>query len=84
MVMGMQAGPEAFKDAAYLLLGGEFTVIFWVIFVGLGLVLPFILEGLELLGKHIPPALPAILVLIGGLLFRIIMVAAGQISEYPF
>jgi formate-dependent nitrite reductase membrane component NrfD len=84
MVMGMQAGPEAFKDAAHLLLGGEFTVIFWVIFVGLGLVLPFILEGLELLGKHIPPALPAILVLIGGLLFRIIMVAAGQISEYPF
>jgi len=83
MVMGMQAGPEAFKDAAHLLLGGEFTVIFWVVFVGFGLVLPFILEALELKGKHIPPALPAILVLIGGLLFRIIMVSAGQMSEYP-
>ncbi len=84
MIMGMQAGPEAYKQAAHLFLGGEFTVIFWVIFVGFGLILPFILEGLELGGKHIPPALPAILVLIGGLLFRIIMVAAGQMSEYPF
>lgn len=84
MIMGMQAGPEAYKQAAHLFLGGEFTVIFWVIFVGLGLVLPFILEALELGGKHIPPALPAILVLVGGFLFRIIMVAAGQMSEYPF
>jgi formate-dependent nitrite reductase membrane component NrfD len=84
MIMGMQAGPEAYKQAAHLFLGGEFTVIFWVIFVGFGLVLPFILESLELKGKHIPPALPALLVLIGGFIFRIIMVAAGQISEYPF
>ncbi len=84
MIMGMQAGPEAYKQAAHLFLGGEFTVIFWVIFVGFGLVLPFILEALELKGKHIPPALPAILVLVGGFIFRIIMVAAGQISEYPF
>lgn len=84
MIMGMQAGPEVFKQAAYLFLGGEFTVIFWVIFVGFGLILPFILEALELKGLHIPPALPAILVLIGGFLFRVIMVTAGQISEYPF
>jgi len=84
MVMGMQAGPEAYKQAAHLLLGGEYTVIFWVIFVGFGLILPFILEALELKGKHIPPALPAVLVLVGGFIFRIIMVAAGQMSEYPF
>jgi len=84
MIMGMQAGPEAYKQAAHLFLGGEFTVIFWVIFVGFGLLLPFILEAMELKGKHIPPAVPALLVLVGGFIFRIIMVAAGQISEYPF
>lgn len=84
MIMGMQAGPEAYKQAAHLFLGGEFTVIFWVIFVGFGLVLPFLLEALELKGKHIPPALPGLLVLIGGFIFRLIMVAAGQMSEYPF
>ncbi len=83
MIMGMQAGPEAFQQAAHLFLGGEFTVIFWVFFVGFGLVLPFILEAMELKGFHIPPALPAILVLIGGFLFRMIMVYAGQMSEYP-
>ncbi len=84
MIMGMQAGPEAYKQAAHLFLGGEFTVIFWVLFVGFGLLLPFILEALELKGKHIPPALPALLVLVGGFLLRLIMVAAGQMSEYPF
>ncbi len=84
MIMGMQAGPEVFKQAAGLFLGGEFTVIFWVIFVGFGLVLPFLLEILEWRGFHIHPALPALLVLVGGLLFRIIMVQAGQMSEYPF
>ena len=84
MIMGMQAGPEAFKQAADLFLGGQFTVIFWVIFVGFGLILPFTLEALELRGFHIPPAFPGILVLVGGLLFRIIMVEAGQMSGYFF
>ncbi len=84
MIMGMQAGPEAFKEAAHLFLGGQFTVVFWVLFVGFGLVLPFILEGLEMRGFHIPPALPALLVLAGGYLFRYIIVLAGQMSEYPF
>ncbi len=83
MIMGMQAGPEAAKQAAHLFLGGEFTVIFWVVFVGFGLVLPFILEVLENRGFHIHPAIPALLVLFGGLLFRIIMVQAGQMSEFP-
>lgn len=83
MIMGMQAGPEAAKQAAHLFLGGEFTVIFWIVFVGFGLVLPFILEAMELKGFKIHPALPALLVLLGGLLFRIIMVQAGQMSEFP-
>lgn len=83
MVMGMNAGPEAYQQAAGLFLGGEFTVLFWGAFVGLGLVLPFILELMEIKGYHIHPAVPALLVLAGGLLFRIIMVEAGQISEYP-
>ncbi len=83
MIMGMQAGTEAYREAAHLFLGGEFTVVFWVVFVGFGLILPFILEVMELRGFKIHPALPAILVLLGGLLFRVIMVQAGQMSEYP-
>lgn len=83
MIMGMQAGTDAYRQAAHLFLGGEFTVIFWVVFVGFGLVLPFILEALELKGFKVHPAVPALLVLLGGLLFRIIMVQAGQMSEFP-
>jgi len=83
MFMGMEAGAEVYKQAAGLFLGGEFTAIFWGVFVGLGLILPFTLEALELRGYHVPTALPALLILAGGLLFRILMVSAGQISSYP-
>ncbi len=83
MFMGMEAGAEVYKQAAGLFLGGEFTAVFWGVFVGMGLILPFILEALELKGFHIPIVVPAILILVGGLIFRIIMVQAGQMSEYP-
>lgn len=83
MIMGMEAGSEVYNQAAQVFLGGEYTAIFWGVFVGLGLILPFILEALELKGFHIPTAIPALLILAGGLLFRIIMVSAGQMSEYP-
>ncbi len=82
MFMGMEAGAEVYKQAAHMFLGGEFTAVFWGVFVGLGLILPFTLEALELRGFHIPTALPALLILAGGLLFRILMVSAGQMSEY--
>ncbi len=69
---------------AQLFLGGAYTLPFWGGVVLLGLVTPAILEVLELRGKHIPVAIPAILILVGGLVFRFIMVDAGQISQYLY
>lgn len=84
MFLGMAWGPEVFQQTASMFLGGEFTAVFWGVFVGLGLVLPAVLEALELKGFHVPIALPAILILAGGLIFRVILVIAGQISSYIF
>jgi len=84
LFMGFLAGPEVQIEAAELFLGGEFTVQFWVFVVLLGLVFPAILEILELRGKKIPVAIPAICILIGGLIFRMIMVDAGQITRYLY
>ncbi|MBI9033874.1 MAG: polysulfide reductase NrfD [Bacteroidales bacterium] len=84
MFMGLQAGSAASIEAANLFLGGQFTLPFWIFVVGLGLIIPGILEVLELRGKHIPVFIPAVLILLGGLAFRFIMVEAGQITRYLY
>ncbi len=84
MFLGLVWGPRAQVDAASMFLGGDFTAVFWGIFVGMGLVVPAVLEYMEMKGVHIPVGVPAFLVLFGGLLFRIIMVTAGQISSFHF
>lgn len=84
MIMGFLAGPAVQQEAAYLFLGGQFTVSFWVFVIVLGLVFPGILEILEISGYKVPVAIPAFLILIGGLIFRFIMVEAGQVTRYLY
>lgn len=84
MIMGFQAGSQTQIDAAQLFLGGPFTVPFWVFVVILGLIFPVVLEIMERLGVHMPVIVPAVLILIGGLIFRFIMVEAGQITRYLY
>jgi formate-dependent nitrite reductase membrane component NrfD len=84
LFMGFLASTEVQIEAAGLFLGGQFTVSFWVFVVILGLIFPAILEVLELTGHRIPVAVPALLILFGGLAFRFIMVEAGQITRYLY
>ena len=84
LFMGFLASSAVQIQAAELFLGGQFTVSFWVFVVILGLIVPAILEILELRGYKIPIAIPAFLILFGGLMFRFIMVEAGQITRYLY
>lgn len=84
LFMGFMAGPEVQQDAAQLFLGGRFTWTFWGLVVGAGLVLPALLEILKLRGLKIPVAIPALLIILGGLMFRIIMVEAGEATRYLY
>jgi formate-dependent nitrite reductase membrane component NrfD len=84
LFMGFLAATEVQIEAANLFLGGEFTTTFWVFVVILGLVLPATLEILELVGYKIPIWIPAFLILLGGLVFRFVMVEAGQITRYLY
>lgn len=84
MIMGFRAGSSVQMAAADLFLGGQFTVSFWVFVMILGLIFPLLLESLEIKGYKIPALIPALLVLFGGLMFRFIMVEAGQIARYLY
>ncbi len=84
MFMGFLASTQVQIDAANLFLGGQFTAPFWVVVVGLGLVIPAILEFLELLKFKIPVFVPAVLVLMGGIVLRFIIANAGQFSRWLY
>ncbi|NVO21168.1 MAG: polysulfide reductase NrfD [Bacteroidetes bacterium] len=84
MIMGFLAGSEVQINAAHLFLGGQFTVSFFVFVIVLGLVFPALLEVLEMIGYKVPIVIPAVLILMGGLIFRFIMVEAGQLTRYLY
>ncbi|MDV7188503.1 NrfD/PsrC family molybdoenzyme membrane anchor subunit [Lutibacter sp. TH_r2] len=84
MIMGMYAGSEVQLEALQLLIGGEFTMMFFGFVIILGLIVPAIMEFLELRGFKIPVAIPALLILLGGLILRFVMVEAGQITRYLY
>jgi len=83
-LMSMHAGSAVQIEALDLLVGGEFTVMFFVFVVILGLIFPALLEGVELMGYKVPVIIPALLILMGGLIFRMVMVEAGQITRYLY
>jgi formate-dependent nitrite reductase membrane component NrfD len=84
LFMGFLASTQVHIEAAQLFLGGEYTAAFWVLVVGLGLILPLLIEILHLRGYHIPVLIPSVLVLVGGLILRFIVVDAGQTSRWLY
>jgi len=84
MFMGYLASTQVQIEAAEMFLGGDYTVSFWIFVVILGLVLPGLLEILELRKIHVPAILPAVLVIFGSLMLRFIIVYAGQVSRWLY
>lgn len=84
MFMGLLASTQVQIEAAGLFLGGPYTMSFWIFVVMLGMILPGILELMELRRYHIPVMIPALLVIFGSLVLRFIIVNAGQVSRWLY
>jgi protein NrfD len=84
MFMGFLASTEVQIDAAKLFLGGPYTMVFWVFVVILGIIVPAVLDIMELRGYHIPALIPGALVLFGSLMLRFIFAYAGQASRWLY
>jgi formate-dependent nitrite reductase membrane component NrfD len=82
MFMGFLSSTQTQIDAAQLFLGGEYTAPFWIFVVILGLVTPAILELMEMKHKRIPWVAAPVLVLFGGIMLRMIIAFAGQVSHW--
>jgi formate-dependent nitrite reductase membrane component NrfD len=83
LLIGLASSSGAHARAAQLLLGGPYTAVFWVGVVGLGIVLPLVIQSLAVTHRvaHLPIA--PLLVLMGGLALRFVIVSAGQYSRWP-
>jgi protein NrfD len=84
MFMGYLASTQVQIEAAKMFLGGQFTMSFWIFVVILGLLVPGLLEILELRKFHIPVLISPILVIFGSLMLRFIIVYAGQVSRWLY
>ena len=81
-IIGLATSSSKHVESLGLIMGGQLTFQFWGFVVIMGLTIPALLEWMELKGKHIPSAIAASLVLIGGLILRFVLVEAGQISAW--
>ena len=81
LLVNLQTSSASHAAAAALIVSGPYAWAFWGLIVGLGVLVPLALQGLEL-GHRIPhTVLPALLVLVGGFTLRWVMVNAGQASH---
>ena len=84
MFMGLLASTEVQIEAAQLFLNGPYTLPFWIFVVFLGMLVPALLELLELRGQKIPVVIPVFLILMGNIMLRFLIVYAGQASRYLY
>ncbi len=81
-LIGLVTATRAQIEAAHLLLGGPYTAVFWVFVVGLGIVVPLLLQPLATLRKIRHTAVAPLLVIAGGVVLRFVIVYAGQASSW--
>lgn len=82
MFIGLLTASEVHAGSALLLLNGEYASFFWVFVVGIGLVIPLVIQLLAVNHKIKHTVFAPVMVIIGGLLLRFVIVAAGQSSHW--
>ncbi len=81
-LVGLLSSSQAHADAARLVLGGQFTAVFWVLVVGAGIAVPLLIQVLAVTHRIQHTPLGPILVMAGGLALRFVVVAVGQASHW--
>jgi formate-dependent nitrite reductase membrane component NrfD len=92
-IFGLYTSPRSSVEPAALIMGGEFTFLFWGLAVVVGVLLPLSLEVYELaphfisrtaMREHNPwiSGVVTLSVLVGGFFLRYVVVYAGQVAQF--
>jgi len=80
--LGLLSSARPHIEAAHLLLSGAYAPVFWVFVIGIGIIVPLIIQLLAVNHKVSHTAIAPILVIVGGLILRFVIVSAGQYSHW--
>ena len=82
-IINLASGTEQQLAALDSIMGGPHAAVFWVLFVGIGLLVPLLLELLEIRGFARRVAIIApVFVLLGGYVLRQVMIDIGQENSW--
>lgn len=81
-IIGLLSSTRVHQHAAHLLLAGPYAATFWVFVIGIGIVIPLIIQLLAVNHKVQHTPIAPIMVVVGGLILRFIIVSAGQYSHW--
>jgi formate-dependent nitrite reductase membrane component NrfD len=82
LVINLGTGAAQQLETVNMVLGGDYTVPFWLWFVLPGLLIPIVLEIFEMRGICRFSLLASLLVLYGGFMLRYLTVEMGQVSTW--
>jgi formate-dependent nitrite reductase membrane component NrfD len=82
MFLGLLSSAKPHIEAANLLLDGQYAPVFWVFVIGMGIIIPLIIQLLAVNHKIKHTPLAPIMVIVGGLILRFVIVSAGQFSHW--
>ena len=82
LVINLSTGAAQQLETVNMVLGGDYTVPFWLWFVLPGLLIPIVMEIFEMRGLCRFSLLASLLVLYGGFMLRYLMVEMGQVSTW--
>jgi len=82
MLVSLLSTSEVHHAAAMILINGPYAASFWVFVIGIGIVIPLIIQLLAVNHKIPHTAVAPLLVIAGGLVLRFVIVFAGQLSSW--
>lgn len=81
-IINLLSSTQAHINAVKIILNGPYAAGFWVFVVGLGLVVPLIIQSLAVSHRIKHTIVAPILVIVGGLILRFVIVNAGLLSHW--
>ena len=82
MLISLITASDVQNKAAMILISGPYAASFWTFVIGIGIVIPLIIQLLAVSHKIPHTPLAPLLVIAGGLVLRFIIVNAGQLSSW--
>ena len=81
-IINLLSSTQAHINAVKIILTGPYAAGFWVFVVGLGLLVPLLIQSLAVSHRIKHTIVAPILVIVGGLLLRFVIVNAGLLSHW--